>query len=721
MPSLADAKSNDPIEIALDDDVARDPSKDAVEIELPDGSITINFGPVEREEADASFDDNLAEILGNDDMAIIAEDLLQGIEEDEISRQEWLEERAEGIKLLALKVEKPATGAGGGAPVEGMSRVRHQLLLEGVLRFQANASGELLPADGPVKIRDDDQDDLGVEGDEIAEALGKDFNHYMTSTASEYYPDTDRMLFWVGFGGSGFKKVYRCPIRRRPVSESVDAVDLVVSNAATDLGNADRVTHVIKMRPSTLRRMQILGAYRDIDLGQPIQESKNAVEEAKERISGLTTTQTRPQDEPYNLYECYCQIDLPGFEHKEKGKATGLPLPYKVTIDKTSRQILEIRRNWREDDEMQLPRKVFVQFSYVRGLGFYGLGLLHIAGNPTVAATALWRIMIDAGMFANFPGFLYSKIAGRQNSNIFRIPPGGGEGIETGELPIGNVVMPLPYHEPGPAMFQLLESVIQSGERVAGTAELPVGEGRADAPVGTTLALIEQATKVMNAVHKRLHQAQSEEFQLLKDLFCENPEDFWRFNKKPATQWHKEKLIAALDNNYIVPVADPNTASHVQRLMVAQALYQMASASPNIWNVQEVQKFILITLGVSNPENLMAAPQQAPDPKAETAAVEAEAEKLDAQTRAGELQFKLKNADVQDKNRDLDRQSKEKIAVLNLERENVIHRDKLSADLMKHGQNIASDHAMQKRQHAHDVMTQALGAAIAPQEGDPAQ
>jgi len=739
MDGLGDADQNDDGTFPIEDDseIVPDPVSPEIIVEYPDGSITINLGGIKAQEKDSSFDDNLAEILSGAELASLADDLLRDIDEDDQSRSDWLEECAEGIKLLGLKIMKPSSGADASGSVEGMSRTIHPLLLEAALRFQANASGELMPADGPVKIRDDDQDDLGTESDSLAECLQKDMNHYMTAIATEYYADTDRMLLPAGLHGSGFKKVYRCPIRRRPVSESVDASNLIVSNTATDLGNAERITHVIKMRRSILRRMQILKAYRDVDLGQSVKPNDNAVDQARTEQSGVRDISGNPENDPYTIYECYCLLDIPGFEHKENGEITGIPLPYKVVMDKGSRQVLEIRRDWEEDDEMQQRRETFVHYLFLPGFGFYGIGLQHILGNSTMAATALQRIIIDAGSFANFPGFLYAKVAGRQNTNMFRVPPGGGAPIETGGLPINQVVMPLPYHEAGPGIVAAQQDIVTTAQRVGGTAELQVAEGRQDAPVGTTLAMIEQATKIMNAVHKRLCRAQAKELQLFKKLFQAHPEDFWRFNKKPATDWHKQKLLAALENNDFVPAADPNTSSNMQRIMTAQGVFQMAQASPGMWNLQEVQKWILNVLGVDNPENLMAPPQQqGPDPKAQAALVGAQADMIDAQTKAGQLQFTAKNSAVEDENRDKDRQSKERIAELNLQRDAIIHKQSVQADLLKHVSGLASTHAaqnkdiisdhagqerqlagdlaMQTQQHLHDRRMQGLAGAAMP-------
>jgi hypothetical protein len=498
VPDVVIEETDADIQPANDDDAI-------LRIEHEDGSVTISLDgkslvdqPGKKK---TGWFDNLVEDIDQGTLGQVADELLRGINDDLESRKEWIEARATGIKLLGLKIEIPGLGGStDGAPVEGMSRVRHPLLLEAVLRFQANARSELLPTDGPVKIRNDNNN-ADLAEDQRANALERDLNHYLTSTAAEYYPDTDRMLLMLGFGGTSFKKVYYCPLRNRPVSETVDADDLIVNNAATDLKNAKRVTHRSYMKASTVKRLQILGVYKDVDLPMAKQPDLDAAQREERSQQGISAGSYRPEDRDREIYECYCELDIPGFEHRYKGKVSGLEVPYRVTIDLSSREILSIVRNYDETDDLPEARTTFVKYTFVPGLGFYDIGLLHILGNTTNAITAAWREMLDAGMYANFPGFLYSDAGGRQNTNIFRVPPGGGALIKTGGQPINQAIMPLPYKEPGQALMNLVSNMAETGMRIGGTSEQQVGEGRADAPVGTTLAMIDQATKVMNAVH----------------------------------------------------------------------------------------------------------------------------------------------------------------------------------------------------------------------------
>jgi len=609
-------------------------------IEHDDGSISISLdgkpiagGP---ERADLSWYDNLVDDIDDLELGRIADELMRGVRDDMESRKDWVEDRAVGIKLLGLKIEIPGLGGSAdGAPVEGMSRVRHPLLLEAVLRFQANARSELLPADGPVKVKVNNSA-VGQNDDKLADALEDDLNHYLTSVASEYYPDTDRMLLMLGFGGTSFKKIYFCPLRNRPVSETVDADDLIVNNAATDLRNAKRITHRSYMRPSTVKRLQILGVYKDEDLDAPMMAQLDSVQREKKSNEGISTEAANPEDRDREIFECYCELDIKGFHHKWKGKETGLEIPYRVTIDASSKKILSIVRNYAEDTE-NLPesRTNFVKFTFVPGFGFYDIGLLHILGNTTNAITAAWRELLDAGMYSNFPGFLMADTGARQNTNIFRVPPGGGALVKTNGMPIQQAIMPLPYQPPSQALMALVSDMAQTGMRVGGTSESQVGEGRADAPVGTTLAMIDQATKVMNAVHKRLHAAQAEEFRLLCEVFREHPESFWQRNNRPAYAWDEQTFLQALEDYDLTPQADPNTASHTQRIMKVMALKQLQAANPNLYDPVAIDEAALQAIGWNNPQQFMR-PDNLEQPTPEVMKGMA-----DVQTKQQEVQAKI--------------------------------------------------------------------------------
>lgn len=592
-----------------------------LQIDTDDGGVIVDLNPPSSSPRDPAgakaHNANLAEYLGENELSGIASNLIRGIQFDEQSRTEWLSTRAQGLRLLGLKIEQPRSGIDSQTALDGMSTVRHPLLLEAVLRFQANARGELLPAGGPVKV----SDRLRESGanDQAAEQLEDDLNYYLTAVASEYYPDTDRLLFYVGFGGCGFKKVYNCPIRNRPVSESVDAKDLIVSNFETDLRNCARVTHQIKMRPSMLKRMQLAGAYRDAPISEPAGGTLNPVDQQIANTQGIDPNVQQGEDRDHTIYEVYCELDIKGFEHKDKsGEPTGLALPYRVVIEKDSQQVLEVRRNWKEGDDARLPKICFVKYPFVPAFGFYDIGLVHILGNTTNALTASWREMLDAGMFANFPAFLVAKGLTRQNTNEMRAAPGSGVQVDTNGMPINEAVMPLPYKDPSVAFQGFIKEIGDTGQRIGGTAEINVAEGNAQAPVGTTLALIEQAMIPMAAVHKRIHAAQAEEFQLLKECFRENPEAMQRaVMQRGNSNWDEAAFLVALDNADLVPQADPNTPSHMHRLMKAMAIAQLDGAYPGMYDKRAVNERILSMIKVPDAGQLLAKQDGAPAPNPE--------------------------------------------------------------------------------------------------------
>lgn len=714
----------DGIIVTVDDDQDHniDPQTGAMKVEGDDGSVAIDLDPKSSApKKSTGFDENLAELISNGELGRIGEEVLTAIESDIQSRQEWLNNRAAGIDLLGFKMESARGDTGSTtAPVEGMSTVRHPLLAEAVIRFQSNASAELLPSGGPVKVRSDmapkpaGADDStvpgigdnggppltdengtpiadtipGITNDDLAAALELDLNHYLTVTDRGYRPDVDRMLFWVGFGGCGFRKVYHDPIRRMPISRAVDAADLIVSNAANDIDDCGRITHQIPMRKSMVKRMVLAGVYRDLgEMSAPFQQA-NAVAEKIMEVQGFNTTPQRPEDHERTIYECYTELDIEGYEHEIDGEKTGLQLPYKISIDKDSREILEIRRNWLEDDENCLAKKVFVKYAFIPAMGFYDIGLLNLLGNADRALTGAWRLMLDSGMFANFPGFLYAEMAGRQVSNEFRVAPGAGQKVQTGGRAIGDVVMRLPYNDVTPGLATLVQSIQDTSQRVGGTAELQIGEGRQDAPVGTTLAMIEQATKMLAAVHIRLHAAQSEEFQLLKARFREDPAALWRHNRRPARKWEVDEFIAALDSCDLVPAADPNTASQLQRIMKAVAVKQLQAATPWLYDAKAVDTRILRSIGIQEPETLFAPnaspPQPGPPPvdqtkvaaiqvKAQTAQAEAQARMAELQQQGqqnqAENQTRAQEALVESADRAADRASREKVAQSRVEAE----------------------------------------------------
>ena len=684
---------------------------DALVIDLPDGAVTINFGGLGVVPPDESSDHdaNLAMYLDSGTLGGISDDLLRLITDDITRQEQRLQDVVKGIELLGIKLEEPRTEPN----EEGISVIRHPLLLEAVLRFQANARGELLPADGPVKVSNEGDGTLQL--DQQAMQLQQDFNHYLTTGAPEYYPDTDRMFFSLGHGGEAYKKVYWHPLKRRPVSETIDRKDIILSDGAVSLEACGRITHRSRMRPSVVKQMQLVGAWRDVALdGGVAMPDLNIVDRKLDEISGMQPKMNMGmEDSDREIYECYCEIDLKGFEHTEDGETTGLPLPYRVTLDKESRQILEIRRWWEEGDKAYVRKEVFVEYVFVPAFPGVNLGLLHILGNASRALTAAWRIALDNGMLANFPGGVMARSTGKQQTTNIRVGPGQVAPMDVDGVPLNQAFMPLPYRDVGGGFVSIIQNVEQTSQRLGGTADTAVGEGRNDAPVGTTIAMIDQATKVVGAVHKRMHQAQCKEFGLLKELFRRDPSVLWRNNKNPNFQGDAAMLQAALENNFIVPKADPNTASQTLRIQKAIAIYTIAQQNPMAFDQQAVYNRIFSMIGVEDAQDLFnkqPPAQHQPDPTrmmdAQAKLMTAQAKMADtqvkAQTSAAEVQAKMaqigsQNIDALTRrqiaktdavNHAQDRNAKLQLEGLKLQQTQLVHRDKLSLDERLHDKSL---------------------------------
>jgi hypothetical protein len=591
------------------------PSLRITEIEVDDdtGQVRVRDSSAPPQPAAGGFEDNLAAVLDEGALAIIAEELLRGIEADERSRREMLEQYTRGMDLLGLKLEGDAAGFAAGQGGKNISRIRHPILLWACVRFQAGARNELLPAAGPVKVRVDGEDSGGR--DELAKDFERDFNHYLTVTATEYYPDTDRGLFYLAYGGTLFKKVYHCPLRGRPVSECVYMPDLIVSNDASDLSNAQRITHRFEMAPATVERLQQEGFYLDVTLVPPTEAMVDPAKRKEAEIAGIAAQRERPEDRQRTIYECYADLDLGQWLPGDGEQATqdGNPFaairrppsvlrPYRVSIDRDSRKILEIRRNWKEGDPAFKRRRRFVKYGLVPGFGFYDYGFLHLIGNHAKALTALWRLVIDAGMFSTFPGGLRLK-GSRASTNEFRPGPGEFPEIDAaGVEDIRKLIMAMPYKEPSPVILQMIEMLMKDAAQIAGTVELELGEGRTNMPVGTILSMIEQQTQVMSAVHKRNHASQQEELLLLKELFAEDPSALARFNPDPARAWAMAAEFADLS---LVPASDPNVPAQIHRIMQSTVLWMMGTAAPQLFNQQQVVRRILRTINIGDIDSLL--------------------------------------------------------------------------------------------------------------------
>lgn len=722
--------------------------------ENPDGSASVQpIRPPRKMRETNSFDDNLAEDMDESDLATITQRLLEGIEADITSRRAWEETGQKGADLIGTTLDEASAAIGS----DGMiAKVKHTGLLGAVITSWANSRAELLPVGGPVKVRDDANTEdvltdpmMGHNGgppmtppapvvpppaaapgqgiaappgapppppplpqagpaekrNALADAMEKDFNHYLTVIDKDYYPDFSRMLISRALLGFQARKVYRDPILRRPVSRWVRGTDLIVSNEATSLASAARVTERIPMRQGMVKRLQKIKHWREVSLVIPngqVDPMRRKIGE----IEGVQTTQQLPADYLHTIYECYCDLDEGDLANDENGKDVGFPLPYRVTIDKDSRAILEIRRNWKKGDELYQKRRRYVKYGHVPGLGFYDWGYVHLIGNPQRAATMIERSLIDTGMLNSFPGGIMAKSPGtRQRTTEVR--PGLGEFIvmDTGGLPIQDFVMPWPYKEPSAVLQAVGADVVAQMKQISGMVEMPVGEGMSNIPVGTIMAYVDAVTKVPSAVHKDDHIAQQEEFELLKELFEEDPTALSRYAKKPARKWQIAQEIADQD---LVPAADPNVPSQIHRLMQTQMLVQNAGLPQfaGIANQRSIWERSIRTIGASNtgeytmPQAAAAPPP--PDPKIVAAQIKAKSEQdaiaAKAHDTAAKTAADLEKAKITSADKDADRVSEEKRAAMAEERSAI----EAHADVAKHAITTAADGSQHAASLAHD-------------------
>lgn len=701
------------IQVVIEDDtgnVTTDPVTGSVMTPQDGGGVVVQLD-ARRPQKDGEADDfyrNLADEAG--DLGRIAEELYEQVDEDDRSRQLQLQMRARGMDFLGLALKEPRAAAGDtSAAVEGQSQVTNPLLLEACLKGWANAEAELLSSEGPVKI--DEENSASPAEDQLAEQFERDINYFFTDVMTEYYPDTSQMLLWdVYFGGSGIKKIYRCPLLRRPTSQAVAVKDFIVSDATKDLKSCQRITHQISMRPSVMQRMILAGAYRETNLPQPTGEAPGPTDAKTAEIQGVQQQRNeRPENQPYTIWEIQCELDLPDFS-VGKFKEKNIPLPYLVTMDKESRKILALRRDWKEDDEDCKRKRMYVKFPYVPGPGFFGTGLLNILGNASQAMTAAWRLALDNAMFANFPSGLIDKIATRQNSVDLRQGPGTLTPIETGGRPISQLVAPNPWKDVSSGMLALIQQVTAQAQSVGGTGDIPTAEGVQNVPVGTMLAQIEQATKVIAAAHRGQYKAQAEEIGMIIDLLRDNPEDFMSENKLAKIYGTVERFMQALNDFNLIPRADPNTPSHIHRVAKGTAIAQLFNIPPfaQVLDPREALQRIFAVIR-EDPTNLIMPPQPQgaapPDPAAMAAGATAQAKMIQAQTAQTKA---TTDAQLGQQKIDVDKikvAAETQIAQTDLQREAIIHAgDAARADreLNQNAQQHAMDHGLATSQAAHD-------------------
>jgi hypothetical protein len=680
-----------------------------------DGSMTIVDSAKPKPRGAQTFDDNLADDEGMGALLpMIAQRLLDGIEADMQSRRDWEETAQKGADYLGIRLEEASSDVSSQSTV---SRVHHTGLLKSVMKSWATSRAELLPVGGPVKVRDDATTGDELPGDpdnqigrpagqrnELADALEKDMNHYLTVVDKDYYPDFSRMLFSRALLGCQFRKIYRDPLLRRPVSRWTKGTDLIISNDATHLSGAGRITERIKMSQAMVRRLQKNKHWRDIELTQPTPQATSMDQKIGE-VEGVRPIPTLPEDMPHTIYECYCELEAGRLKENETGHVPGYPLPYRVTIDKDSRVILEIRRNWKQGDEEYIARRRYVKYPFVPGLGFYDYGYIHLIGNPQRAATAIERQLIDAGSFASFPGGIMRKSAGtRQRTTEIR--PGVGEFVvmDTGDGPISDSVMPWPYKEPSATLAAMGQDLAGQIDSIAGTMEVPMSEGR-EVPVATMMAYVDAISRVPSAIHKDDHMAQQEEYELLKELFEEDPEALSKFSKRPSRKWQIAQEIADQD---LVPGSDPNIPSQIHRIMQTQALIQMAQLPifQGIANPRALWDMATRTLGVQDNATITsppAPPQQAPpDPKMIAEMAKAKQAQQDGQIKIAEIQAqgqqKQQQQAIESADREADRQSEDARSEMEQQTEAL----KAKAQIITHIGSLAQKHQQHTDEMAGD-------------------
>ena len=565
-----------------------------------DGGAVVN---PEQEQVETGFDGNLADFMDPNVLTNISSELRQSYEDDKGSRQQWEDAYTKGLDLLGLNYNERSQ------PFQGASGVTHPLLAESVTQFQAQAYKELLPASGPVRAQV-----IGLatkEKEDQAQRVAEFMNYQMMHVMEEYDPELDQMLFYLPLSGSTFKKVYYDSNLGRAVSKFVPSEDLVVPYSATNLEECERVTHVLKRTENDIKKMQVTGFYRDIPL-QPSEEDQNKVEEKERKLSGIEKNAYK--DDQYTLLEMHVDLDIEGFEHPD-----GIKLPYIVTIDEGSSEVLSIYRNYNQEDSLYKKQQYFVHYKFMPGLGFYGLGLIHMIGGLSRTATAALRQLIDAGTLANLPaGFKARGL--RVADDDQPIQPGEFRDVDapSGDLRAG--LLPLPYKGADPTLFQLLGFCVQAGKEFATVADQKLGDAaNAGAPVGTTMALMERGMRVMSAIHKRMHYAQRIEFKLLARIFAESLPPVYPYEVQGDLQTLKASdFDERID---IVPVSDPTIFSMSQRITLAQTQLQLAQAAPEMHNMYEAFRRMYSAMGVQNIEAILPPPSgpQPLDPGQENA------------------------------------------------------------------------------------------------------
>ena len=575
--------------VGLDDVAERDTIE--IEVENPD-SVTVGVDGLEitlepGSEGPQEFGDNLAESMDESALQTLASDIVALVDADITSRKDWVEMYVKGLEVLGMKYEERTE------PWSGACGVYSPLLTEAAVRFQSEMITETFPAQGPVKTKI--VGEITKPKEEAAERVREDMNYTLTERMIDYRPEHERLLFSLGLIGAAFKKVYPNPATELPDAPYVPAEDLIIPYGAANVYTAERVTHVMRKTKNDLKRLQVAGFYRDIDLGEPVRFHSD-IEKKKAEDQGFSLT----EDDRYQILEVHIDWEMPGDEDED-----GVALPYVVTIERGTNNVLAIRRNWEEDDALRMKRQHFVQYTYVPGFGAYGLGFIHLVGGYARAGTSIIRQLVDAGTLSNLPGGLKARGL-RIKGDDTPIAPGEWRDVDIPAGAVRDNIMPLPYKEPSQVLAALLERITEEGRRLAAIADLKISDMSAQAPVGTTLAILERQLKTMSAVQARVHDSLKREFKLLKRIIKDYlPADY------PYTPEGGNRRVKQADYDVVevIPVSDPNAATMAQRIMQYQAALQLAQGAPQIYDLPYLHRQMLEVLGIKNAERLVATPE----------------------------------------------------------------------------------------------------------------
>jgi hypothetical protein len=557
-------------------------------IELEDGGVEINFGE-ENENIDAApFDANLADYLEDSQLQEISSELCDAVEGDMAARRDWADSYVAGLDVLGMKYEERTE------PWENACGVYSNILAEAAIRFQAEAMSETFPAAGPVKTKI--LGEVTQDKEDAALRVKTDMNYELTEVMVEYRPEHERLLYSLGLAGSAFKKVYFDPSLGRQIALYIPAEDVIVPYGASNIESAERVTHVMRKTKNEMVKLQSAGFYRDVELGDPMSFFSD-VEEAKAEQSGVSLT----SDDRYTMFEVHADLNIDGVDGADNEESLQVAKPYVVTLEKGTGEVLAIRRNWNPDDPLTLKRQHFVHYAYVPGFGFYGLGLIHIIGGYARAGTSLIRQLVDAGTLSNLPGGLKSRGL-RVKGDDTPIGPGEFRDVDVPSGSIRDNIMPLPYKEPSQTLFALLKQITEEGRRLGAISDMNISDMSANAPVGTTLALLERTLKPMAAVQSRVHYSMKQEFKLLRKIIAEYAPEEYMYVPDRGEPRARQADYAMVE---VIPVSDPNSSTMAQRVVQYQTVMQMAQAAPQIYDLPQLHRQMIEVLGVKNADTLV--------------------------------------------------------------------------------------------------------------------